>query len=325
MKTIAQKGEAGLLSVIEKSFRFPGDKRLLIGPGDDCAVLKTAPGKALVITTDELVENTHFLRRFSAPEDLARKLVRVNLSDLAAMGPVRPVSFVAGAGLPGGLPADFVLRFIRALKKEAQAFGLSVAGGNLAGAREMHFYMTVWGEADRRKLVTRRGARPGDLLFNIGPLGEARAGLEILKAGRFAEKKKFKKLVGAFWAPKPFLAEGRLIGERGLASAMLDNSDGLFRSAVILSEISRCAVRLAPEASAVSPVLRAYAAYKKKDWREYAVNGGEDYGLIFTVRPGRAGLVRRLLPAARAMGRLEKGNGVSVEGYEGKAREYGHF
>lgn len=323
--TLAGQGEAGLLARIEKAFRFPRNRDLLIGPGDDCAVLRTAPGKALVITTDELVENTHFLRRFAAPEDLARKLVRINLSDLAAMGPVRPVSCVVGAGLPGALPADFALRFLRALKKEALSFGLTVAGGNLAGAREMHFYMTVWGEADRRKIVTRRGARPGDLLFNLGPLGESRAGLEILKGGRAAGKKKFSRLIGAFWAPKPFLKEGALIGECALAAAMLDNSDGLFRSAAILADISRCAVRLAPDASAVSPALLAYARAKGADWREYAVNGGEDYGLVFAVRPARAGLVRRLLPGARIVGRLEKGRGVSVEGYDGKAEAFSHF
>ncbi|MBU2572531.1 MAG: thiamine-phosphate kinase [Elusimicrobia bacterium] len=322
---LSQKGEAGLLTHIEKYFRFPGDKNLLLGPGDDCAVLKTARGKALVVTTDELVENTHFLRRFATPEDLARKLLRVNLSDLAAMGPVRPVSCVAGAGLPGDLPADFALRFVKALKKEALAFGLSIAGGNLAGARELHFYMTAWGEADRRKIVTRRGARPGDWVFNLGPLGEARAGLEILRSGGPAEKKRFKRLLRSFWTPRPFLKEGAMIGERGLASAMLDNSDGLFSSARILSELSRCAVRLKLETSAVSPVLAAYAGSKNRPWQKYAVSGGEDYGLVFTVRPARAGLVKRLLAKARIVGRVEKGSGVSVEGYEGKVENFSHF
>lgn len=325
MKNMSSMGETGLLTHIEKYFRFPRDKNLLLGPGDDCAVLKTAPGKALVITTDGLVEGTHFLRRFAAPEDLARKLLRVNLSDLAAMGPVRPVSCVAGAGLPGDLPADFALKFIKALKKEALAFGLSIAGGNLTGARELHFYMTAWGEADRRKIVTRYGARPGDLVFNLGPLGESRAGLEILKNGGAPEKKRFRRLLRGFWTPRPFLKEGAVIGERGLASAMLDNSDGLFRSARILSELSRCAVRLRLEPSAVSPVLAAYAGLKNRPWQQYALSGGEDYGLIFTVRPAWAGLVGRLFAKARLVGRVEKGSGVSVEGYEGKAENFSHF
>jgi thiamine-monophosphate kinase len=322
---LSQKGEAGLLTYIEKHFRFPGDKRLILGPGDDCAVLRPTPGKELVITTDELVENTHFLRRFSTPEALARKLMRINLSDLASMGEVRPVSCLVGSGLPKDLPADFVLRFIRTIKKEALKFGLSIAGGNLTGAREMHFYMTVWGEADRKNIVTRYGARPGDILFSLGPLGEAKAGLEILRKSGVADKRRFKQLVRSFWEPRPFLKEGALIGARGLASAMLDNSDGLGRSARILAELSRCRVRLQAGPEAVSPVLAEYAAASGGSWREYVFSGGEDYGLVFTARPAKAALVKKLLPLALPVGRIEKGAGVIVEGYEGKIRSFNHF
>jgi thiamine-monophosphate kinase len=319
------KGESGFLAHIEKFFQFPRDKRLLLGPGDDCAVLRPAPGKYLVITTDELVENTHFLRRFSRPEELARKLLRINLSDLAAMGRVRPVSCLAGAGLPKDIPAGFVLRFLKALKKEALKFGISIAGGNLSRAREMHFYMTVWGEAGKGGLVTRYGARPGDILFNLGPLGEAKAGLELLKSGSARDKKRFKRLVRAFWEPKPFLEEGAVIGLRGLASAMLDNSDGLARSAVTLSEFSGCRVRVNAGPEAVSPVLTAYAAGRGRSWREYALSGGEDYGLVFTAPPAKTDLVKKLLPAASAVGLVEKGVGVVFEGYEKKIRSFSHF
>ena len=322
---LSQKGEAGILTYIEKHFRFPGDKRLILGPGDDCAVLKTTPGRELVITTDELVENTHFLRRFSSPEALAGKLMRVNLSDLASMGRVRPVSCLVGSGLPENIPADFVLRFVRALKKEALKFGLSVAGGNLTGAREMHFYMTVWGEAEKKSLVTRYGAGPGDILFNLGPLGESKAGLEILKSGLTADKKRFKQLVRSFWEPKPFMKEGALIGDRGLASAMLDNSDGLGRSARILSELSGCRVILKAVQEAVSPALAAYVLAKGRPWREYVFSGGEDYGLVFTAPSEKAALVKKFLPAALAVGRIEKGKGVVVEGYEGKVKSFRHF
>jgi len=322
---LSKKGEAGILAHIEKYLRFPGDRRLVLGPGDDCAVLKTSPGKRLVITTDELVENTHFLRRLSTPEDLARKLMRVNLSDLAAMGLVKPVSCVVGSGLPKGTSPDFILRFIKALKKEALKFGISVAGGNLSGSREMHFYMTVWGEAGKSGIVTRYGAKPGDILFNLGPLGEAKAGLEILMRGRPAEKIRFRRLVRSFLAPEPLLKQGALIGSRGLASAMLDNSDGLARSAAILSGLSRCRVRLNVGEPAVSRALMEYASVKSRPWREYALSGGEDYGLIFTARPDKESLIKKLLPAAAAVGRVEKGKGVALEGYESKVASFDHF
>jgi thiamine-monophosphate kinase len=241
------------------------------------------------------------------------------------MGDVKPVSCVAGAGLPKDLPRDFVLRFLKTLKSEALKFGISVAGGNLAGAREMHFYMTVWGEAGKGTVVTRYGARPGDMLFNLGPLGEAKAGLELLMGGRSAEIKRFSRLVRSFWAPEPLLEAGALIGARGLASAMLDNSDGLARSAAILSELSKCRVRLYAGAIAASPVLAEYAGLRGRPVRDYVISGGEDYGLVFTARPDKAELIKKLLPAASVVGRIEKGTGVELENYAGKIRSFDHF
>lgn len=318
-------GEARLIEHIEKTFRFPGDRRLLLGPGDDCAVLRHGAGRDLVITTDEMVEGTHYLARFAAPEDIARKLTRMNLSDLASMGEVAPVSCVVGSGLRKDTPPDFARRFMKELKAEALRYGISIAGGNLAGARENHFYMTVWGESGRSPLVTRYGAKPGDLVFNIGPLGLAAAGLEILMKGSAAERKKFPGLVDAFWRPEPQLAAGALIGRRRLATAMLDNSDGLARSAAIIADLSRCRVLLSPGEGSCAPELRAYAALKRRPWRQYAVNGGEDYGLVFTARPEALPKIKRLLPAASVVGRVEKGRGASVENFNGKVESFEHF
>ncbi|HNW43211.1 MAG TPA: thiamine-phosphate kinase [Elusimicrobiales bacterium] len=318
-------GEVSVLADIAKIFRFPADRRLLLGPGDDCAVLRHSPARELVITTDELVEGTHYLARFAAPEDLARKLMRVNLSDLAAMGAVRPVACVVGAGLRRDTAPDFVRRFIRELKKEALRFKLSVAGGNLAGARENHFYMTVWGEAAMGELVLRRGAAPGDLLLNIGALGEAAAGLEILKAGKAAEIKKYSGLVRSFWQPRPMLEAGRLISRHKLATAMMDNSDGLLSSARDLARAGRARVILSPGEGACSPELRGYSAGKKKDWRGYAISGGEDYGLIFSARPDKLSRIKKSLPGVAVVGRFEAGCGVEIENFDGKVKSFGHF
>jgi len=297
----------------------------VLGPGDDCAVLRHGAGRDLVITTDEMVEGTHYLARFATPEDLARKLTRINLSDLASMGDVRPVSCVVGSGLKKDTPPDFTRRFMRELKKEALRFGISVAGGNLAGARENHFYMTVWGETGATPPVTRYGAKPGVLLFNVGPLGRAAAGLEILMGGKAALRKKFPGLVKAFWRPEPQLAAGALLGRKKLASAMLDNSDGLARSAAILAELSRCRVIVSPGEGACARELRAYCAAAGRPWRYYAVGGGEDYGLVLTAAARRLGDVKRLLPAALVVGRVEKGRGAAIENFNGKVKSFEHF
>lgn len=318
-------GEARLLEHIEKTFRFPGDKRLLLGPGDDCAVLRHGAGRDLVITTDEMVEGTHYLARFATPEDIARKLTRMNLSDLASMGDVKPVSCVVGSGLRKDTPPDFTRRFMKELKAEALRFGISIAGGNLAGARENHFYMTVWGETGRGGVVTRYGAKPGDLLFNVGNIGLSAAGLEILMAGDKAAARKFPGLVKAFWRPEPMLEAGAVIGRNSLATAMLDNSDGLARSAAILASLSKCRVILSPGEGLCRPQLRAYAERAGRPWRHYVLNGGEDYGLIFTARPSALRSIKKLLPAASVVGRVEKGRGTVIENYDGKVESFEHF
>jgi thiamine-monophosphate kinase len=321
----AKNAEARLIEHIEKTFRFPGDRRLLLGPGDDCAVLKHGAGRDLVITTDEIVEGTHYLARFATPEDLARKLMRINLSDLASMGDVTPVSCVVGSGLKKGTPPDFTRRFMKALKAEALRFGISIAGGNLAGARENHFYMTVWGETGKGRLVTRYGAGPGDLLLSVGMIGLAAAGLEILMSGSAAAAKKYPDLVRAFWRPEPMLAAGALIGREGLATAMLDNSDGLARSAAIISELSRCRVIVSPGEGICAPQLRAYSEAAGRPWRHYVINGGEDYGLIFAAWPEKLGLIKKLLPSAAVVGRVEKGSGAEIENFDGKVHSFSHF
>jgi thiamine-monophosphate kinase len=214
---------------------------------------------------------------------------------------------------------------MKELKAEALRFGISIAGGNLAGARENHFYMTVWGESRGSGLVTRYGAKPGDLLFNVGPLGAAAAGLEILMSGSAAPKKKFPGLIRAFWRPEPMLAAGALIGRRRLASAMLDNSDGLARSAAIIAGLSHCRAIVSVGEGACSPELRAYAAAQGRPWRHYAVNGGEDFGLIFSAPAGKLGAVKKALPAAFVVGRLEKGKGSFVENFDGKVETFEHF
>jgi len=294
---------------------------LLLGPGDDAAVLRTRPGYRLIATVDEMCEGAHFLDRFSTPELIAGKLLRMNLSDLAAMGDARPLALLTAAGLPRSASGAWARRFIKALRAEARRFRVAVAGGNISRSSDKHFAMTLLGEC--RGFVTRYGARPGDLVYSLGPLGLARAGLELLMSG--AARGKWGELIEAFWRPRPMLAEGALIGRRGLASAMLDNSDGLYRSLGIIARLSGCRVRAALPGGACSPVLRRWAASRKKDWRLYALAGGEDYGLVFCCRATRAALVGRLLPGAVLVGETAKGRGVEVEGYGGEIPVFEHF
>lgn len=314
--------EKEILDDIEQLFSFPGNRDLLLGPGDDCAILAPMRGR-LVITTDEQVEGTHFLPG-SAPEDIACRLMRSNISDLAGMGYVRPVSCVAGAGLAPDLPPDFVRRFISGLKSEAEHFGITVAGGNLAGARENHFYLTVWGEA-MAEPVLRDTAKSGDIIATIGPMGEAKAALEILMRNDGNEMREYAPMVENFWRPVPQLVAGRILAENAIVSAMLDNSDGLYKSAAIIAE--RSSLRAVIDAEKVRPsaILSKWCGENGKNAVAYAIDGGEDYGLVFAVPPEKLPLLRELLPNSQEIGHFEQGNGIILTNFNGKIDGFEHF
>lgn len=323
MKMNNNYSENNILSLIEKTFKFPSDKNLILGPGDDCAVLKLPAGN-ISVTTDEIVEGTHYLAEFADPEEIARKIMRVNLSDLASMGNVQPITCLVGAGLTKETEFEFIKRFILRLKKEALKFNITIAGGNLAAARENHFYITVFGK-NIKKPVLRDGVKAGDVLLNVGLIGEAKAGLEILKAGNPKEKSQFKKLINSFWRPVPMLKEGKIIGNSNLAAAMLDNSDGLLKSAKILSSRSGLKCVLDVRQDCCSKVLKEYCLKNNKDWRSYVIDGGEDYGLIFTVAEKNFNRIKKLLPNVKKIGYFTKGEGVEIKNFDGEINGFEHF
>ncbi|MBU2529433.1 MAG: thiamine-phosphate kinase [Elusimicrobia bacterium] len=326
MKNVKSKmNESKILDYIEDNFSASKDKRLLIGPGDDAAVLKTKGGKVLVATTDEMVEGTHFLRGFDYPEKLAKKLIRINLSDLAAMGNVKPLTCLSGGGMPKNTPSAWIKIFIKTLNKEAEKFGLNLSGGNLARSKNLHVYMTVLGEADRGEIITRYGAKPGDTLYSIGCLGDSKAGLEIFLSGRKPKSVFEKKLLERFWEPKPWLEAGSILGKYKLANCMLDNSDGLLRSIEIIVRACKCKVIVNLQEKDISKELRAYALSKGKNCVDYVIGGGEDYGLIFTASFKNKNKIKKLLPEVKIIGRIEKGTGFNFENYDGKNKSFEHF
>ncbi|MCK5105993.1 MAG: thiamine-phosphate kinase [Elusimicrobiales bacterium] len=317
--------ESGILDYIEDNFTIQKDKRLLIGPGDDAAVLKTEKGKVLIATTDELVEGTHFLRGADYPEKLAKKLLRINLSDLAAMGNVKPLTCLSGGGMPKNTPASWIKRFIKTLSAEAAKFGLNLSGGNLARSENLHVYMTVLGEAVKGEIIKRRGAKPGDALYSVGYLGDAKAGLEIFLSGKNPKSLSSKKLLERFWEPKPMTRAGNILGKHKLANCMLDNSDGLLRSVEIMARACACRVIVSFKEKDISKELKEYSLSKGKNCLDYAAIGGEDYGLVFTASLKNKNKIKKLLPMAKVIGRIEKGKGFAFENHDGKNKSFEHF
>jgi len=287
-------------------------------------VVRFPSNRLLLATTDELVEGTHFLDPLRHAVLLAAKLLRINLSDIAAMGSAEPVFVLCSAALPPETPASWMRDFMRALSRECALFKVPLAGGNLARSGKVHLSMTVVGAARKGRILARSGGKPGDLIFSLGALGTARAGFELYYGPARRLRGRFRtQLEAAFWKPTPLLAQGAALSGKRLASAMLDNSDGLYKSVCFLAAACGCGAEINFGPECCSPDLKAYCAVRKKDWRNYILDGGEDYGLVFAVPPAREKKLREAFPDACLVGRLRSGGGVDTG--ELKARPYEHF
>jgi len=288
-------------------------------------------GKVLVASTDAMVEGVHFERRWFSWESLGEKILSINLSDLAAMGKVRPLAALVSAAFPGDTPVDSVDNFYKGLKTCAQRWKTGLLGGDTVGSQSGWFVsVTILGEANPKDLLTRHQACPGDLIVIVGEPGQAAAGLEVLRAG----KKKWawtKPLVKAFSAPSPRFAESAILGETRWATSLMDSSDGLEASVRLLAESSgNLGAEIELDHLPVSRVLRRWAEYKRCAAVTYALSGGEDYGLVFTLPPGRWPALHKRIPSARVIGRmLPKGEGCwALQGTRRTALQgygYSHF
>ena len=176
---VADLGEFGLIAAI--TARLPQASGVIVGPGDDAAVLATADGR-VVVTTDLLVENRHFRRDWSSADDIGHKAAAQNLADVAAMGAV-PTGLVVGLGAPADLPAAWALGFADGRREECEPLGMSVVGGDVVRSDVVVVAMTALGDLRGRAPVTRAGARPGDVVAVCGRLGWAEAGFRVLSRG----------------------------------------------------------------------------------------------------------------------------------------------
>jgi thiamine-monophosphate kinase len=277
-------GEFELIDAFTRALPLAGEG-VVLGPGDDAALLRPPPGEELVATVDAVEEGVHFDARFSAA-DVGWKSLAVNLSDLAAMG-ARPLWALVALGVPRDTPAARLAGVARGLGACARRFGIAVAGGNVTRAPGLSLTVTVVGSAARGRALRREGARPGDAVLVSGTLGEAALGLEPGAPARLARRQR---------RPEPRLALGRALV--GLASAAIDVSDGLVQDLGHLCRASHVGASLR---IAELPLSRAYlkATAGRADPWAAALSGGEDYELAVTVPNAR---VRDALAAAARTG-----------------------
>jgi thiamine-monophosphate kinase len=249
--------------------------------GDDCAVLRLLPGRESLITTDLTLEGIHFRRDWHPPESVGHRCLARGLSDIAAMGG-EPVAAFLSLALPRDLPQAWVGRFARSLISLGERFGVTLAGGDTAESPNgILADIIVVGTAPKGKSVLRSGARPGDRIFVSGELGGSAAAIVQMRTK--PQKKVRPRDYPRHFYPEPRVELGRILREKGLASAMIDTSDGLSTDLAHLCEESDVGAEvesvLIPRASVGRPAREVDL--------DLALHGGEDYELLFTARPGK--------------------------------------
>jgi thiamine-monophosphate kinase len=280
-------GEDELVRRIAKAMAVQSSARLALGIGDDAALLIPRPGFDTVLTCDWFLEGRHFLPRMHPPDSVGWKCLARALSDVAAMGG-KPTCFLLSLGLPDsvvnkekGWTAKWLSEFLRGLRRAARRFGCPPAGGDTTQNRQVLVNVTVIGEVQTGRGIRRSGAKPGDKIFVSGTLGQAELGLQILRSDARPSPKDDSALRKHLY-PEPRLAMGQWLADRKLASSMMDISDGLSSDLPRLCAASRVGARI--EAAKVPlPDLSITTSNKGFDALRLALNGGDDYELLFTV------------------------------------------
>jgi thiamine-monophosphate kinase len=264
-----------------------------LGVGDDAAILRQSPKLEWVVSCDSSLEGVHFRHDSHPPESIGYKSLARAVSDLAAMGS-RPRYFLLALALPAAKAGRWLDRFATGMAKAARELNIWLIGGDTSKSQNVMISLTVLGEVAVGQAITRSGTRPGDFIYVSGRLGRAQLGLELILRG-LAHRRSLQRYLQPHLYPKIPLALGQSLATRRLATAMMDISDGLSTDLARLCATSRVGARI--WASKVPKVqIPAALARQKFDGLELALHGGEDYGLLFTVRPKSARLLRRLAP-----------------------------
>ena len=309
--TVADAGEFGLIRRFTAR-AVPG-RYVLLGPGDDAAVLRADDGR-VVVTTDLLVEGRHFRRDWSNAYDVGRRAAAQSLIDVAAMGAV-PTGIVVGLACPPDLPLDWADGLTDGLRDECEQLSVGVVGGDVVGSPVLTVAVTATGDLQGRPPVTRAGARPGEQVAVAGRLGWSAAGLAILARGFRSPAV----VVNAYRRPEPPYAAGPQASVLG-ATAMIDVSDGLVADLGHLARASAVRVELDSSTFDLPEKLREIASALGLDPLDWVLAGGEDHALVAT-------FPTETVPAGwRPVGRVVEGTGVLVDGAEyAAAGGWDHF
>ena len=297
------------------------DPAVVRGVGDDCAVLEYTPERYLLVTTDMMVENDHFSLKWHSPFQIGWKLMESNVSDIIAMGGSPHWAFLSLA-LTQATEVEFMDELYRGIHASADRHGVAILGGDITHGRDHVVNATLIGDVEKNRVCLRSGAMPGDLICATGDLGKSQAGLKLLLQGEWSRHVK-----GHLEPRCRTEAEGRAIARH--ATAMIDASDGLASEVRHLCEESGTGGRIRKACIPLAPDTVAGAALAGGDPCEYALYGGEDFELVFTLPPGRLGALRSEFTDFTVVGEMVPSEGglflVDEGRLEALRKGYDHF
>ena len=322
IRLIVEKGPSDLPAYVRK------------GIGDDAAVLETGGESVLLVTTDTLLEGTHFTSRTLPAEALGWKSLAVNMSDIVAMGGI-PRTALLSVSMPANTAAAFLEAFLAGFKALADGANIALVGGDVVETMSSKVVtVTLLGDCLSEQVVYRSEAKIGDDIWVTGSLGNAAAGLFLLIDGQAPPRAGFESLILAHQKPTPRLNIGKALAETRLAHAMIDVSDGIAKDLGHICEESGVGALLKAGSVPLSDALIELATAAKKNPLDWALYGGEDYELLFTAAPSSeeplVSLANKTLgkPPTK-IGTIVEGKGISMETPQGqetlRAGGYAHF
>lgn len=280
MKRRSPIGEFGLIQRFIKKIRK--NRSVPVGPGDDCAVVRISGNRLLLLTTDMLIEGIHFRRDWMSPFEIGVKAIRVNLSDIAAMGGIPRFALIS-VGIPPRLVSRVAKDLFRGMKRATQENGVAIVGGDTNASDRLIINVALAGEPGDQRLLTRKGAKVGDFIYVTGHLGDSALGLLALQKGKKGSR--YNRFVRRHLAPPVRVQVGRKFSRIPGVHSLIDLSDGLAGDLRHLMEESSVGAEIWLHKIPTSRGFRREAASLGADPLTLALSGGEDYELLLTASP----------------------------------------
>ena len=326
IKTVEKLGEFGLIEFIKKHNTKPKKyHNVCLDIGDDCFAFHPQMKSKYIVTTDILIENIHFKREWATPQQIGQKAMEVNVSDIASMGNATPLYAFISLGMPKNTSIDFVQKLFASIKQTCDKYGIHLSGGDTVGAKDITVSVTLIGICYGNP-VSRTGAKNGDLIFVTGTFGDSVAGLEILSKNKKSLTVYEKNLIKKHLVPQARLKEANLISKGINITSMTDSSDGLFKSIELLTEKKGAVINVDQ-----IPLSQNLIKYTNKDYNKlynYALFGGEEFELVFTINKKDKNTLEKLLPNVTCIGQINNNKVTYLQ--NGKTRKvkyngYKHF